>query len=75
MHAHLAREDQVALQPGNVKILIAGRDDEKRIDVRGNELQSPAAPQRAPLEQVYPSKDADRLECLAIASNQSPTDG
>jgi hypothetical protein len=53
--AGLARQRQIAFQPGDVEIEVAGGDDEQRVDIGRDQLQLAAGPGGAPLEQALAS--------------------
>ena len=68
--AHLSRENEIAFETCNVKVLIAGRDDKKRVDVRGNELDPALVAWGGPFEQAPPIKNAH--EPWGVSVDQQP---
>src|SRR6476660_1159373 len=64
--ARLARQHQIALDTRNVEVLIAGRDDKKRIDIRSDELNPAIIARSGPLEQARPIENADEASCFPV---------
>lgn len=60
------REDEVAFEARNVEVLVAGRDDEERVDVSRDELDPPVVSWCRPLEQARPFKDAHEAVCIPV---------
>jgi len=66
MNPYVARQDQITLQPGNAEILIAGGDDEQRIDIGSDQLRFLVTTRRAPFEQVGALQDMRDLASGAV---------
>jgi len=64
--AHLARQHQIAFQPRDAEILVAGGDDKECINVRGDHLLFACIGRCTPFEQVQPTKDACRLQRVLV---------
>jgi hypothetical protein len=63
-------EHQIALEPRDVEILIAGRDDEERIHIGGNELKLSPGTGGAALEQALAGEEA--LDALVRRIEEQP---
>ena len=75
-HAHLAREDQIAFDARNIEILVAGCDDEKRIDVCRDKLKTRCWSLGAGLlNRLVRSRMRTRFRLSRSISSQSPTVG
>jgi hypothetical protein len=66
----LARQSQIAFEPRHVEILIAGGDEEERVDIGGDELNAPPRSSRLALEQTLALKHA--LDRAAGAVDEQP---
>jgi hypothetical protein len=69
-NAHLTRKDEKAFKTRYVEVLIAGRDDEERVAVRGDELDPAVVAWVRPLEQARAIENAH--EASAVPPDQQP---
>ena len=64
--AGLARQGQVAFQPGRIEVRVAGRNDEHGVHIGRDKLQFPAGPGCAAFEQALAVEQPDRTIGRAI---------
>jgi hypothetical protein len=67
---YLTRKDEIAFDASDVEVFIAGRDDEERVDVGGDELNPAVVARVRPLEQARPIENAH--EAPAVPVDQQP---
>lgn len=70
----LEREHDVALQPRDVEVLVAGRDDEGGVDIRSNQLPPPLGAGCAALDDASPGQQATGRRLRAV-QEQPVADG
>jgi hypothetical protein len=63
---HLAREHETTFETCDVEILIGGRDDERSVDVRDNELDPALVARGGPLKQAGPIESAHQAAGVTV---------